>query len=75
MRSTYQVLNRGCVLSGIERHGQRCAEIILRIGRKQVVPKERYKPKRMNVRMRKREFVAQEIQEGFGKEAAEAARP
>lgn len=50
-------------------------EIIVRIGRKRVVPKERYKPKRMNVWIRERKFLAQEIQEGFGKEAAEPAGP
>ena len=61
------------MLSGIERRGQRCVELITRIGRKQVVPKERQKPKRMNVWMRERKFLAQEIQEAFGKEATEPA--
>lgn len=45
------------------------------IGRKQVVPKERGQPKTVNVRIREGTFLAQEIQEGLMKEAAEPAGP
>lgn len=43
--------------------------------RKQVVPKERYKPKAMNAQIREGKFLAQEIQEGFMKEAPKPAGP
>lgn len=63
------------MFSDTYRHGQRCIEIITRIGRKQVVPKERYKPKTIYVLIRERTFLAQETQEGFIKETVEPAGP